>query len=198
MAQKIKKTITRVGYALMNQNESTGAISYETPVWFISTEAGGREYSAEPNGELQEIYADGIVVYAAEQNNGYDITLTLLAIIDDIDEHLLGNVVTTAGVAEYASPIPRPRFALFICEETTDSIGQITVWYNCQVSTRPKSAGKTSEGSTFEAQFLELPIAARPRIDNKLIRYTIKGKTLFTSVPMPTGAGTQSTQTEAK
>ena len=185
MAQKIKKTITRVGYALMNTGELTGVITYELPVWFVSTEAGGREYSAEPNGELKEIYADGVVVYSTEENNGYDINLTLLAIIDDIDESLLGNVVTTAGVAEYASPIPRPKFALFICEETTDGQGQITIWYNCQVSKRPKTGGKTSEGSTFDAQFLELPIAARPRINDKLIRYTIKGKTLFTSVPMP-------------
>jgi phi13 family phage major tail protein len=188
MAQKIKKTITRVGYALMNVSESTGVISYGNATWFVSTEAGGREYSAEPSGELQEIYADGVVVYSAEENNGYDITLTLLAIIDDIDEKLLGNVVSLEGVAEYASPIPRPHFALFICEETTDGVGQVTIWYNCQVSKRPKNGGKTSEGSSFDAQFLELPISARPRIDNKLIRYTIKGKTLFSSVPMPTGS----------
>jgi phi13 family phage major tail protein len=167
------------------QNPSTGAISYENPVWFISTEAGGREYSAEPNGELEEIYADGIVVFSAEENNGYNITLTLLAIIDDIDENWLGNTVDSGGVAEYANVIPRPRFALFVVEETTDGLGQTTIWYNCQVSTRPKSGGKTSEGSAFDTQFLELSIAARPRTDNKLIRYVKVGKNLFTAVPMP-------------
>ena len=189
MAQKIRKTIRRVGYSLLKTNPMTGEITHGIPIWLVSTEAGGREYSAEPNGELQEIYADGVVVYSTEENNGYDITLTLLAIIDDIDEQWLGNKVDNLGVAEYASPIPRPRFALFISEDTTDGIGQITIWYNCQVSKRPKNAGKTSEGSSFDAQFLELSIAARPRMDNKLIRYTIKGQNPFSTVPMPTDEG---------
>lgn len=184
--QNLKKTIAKVGYALQGV-DGEGKITYGPVKWFVSTEAGGREYSAEPSGELTEVYADGQCVYSAEDNNGYTVKLILLSVIDNIDKDWLGNIIDANGVAEYATATEKPKFALIVVEETTNGIGQTTIYYNSQVSKRPTAAGKTSEGGKFEAQFAEFEIAARPRED-KLVRYTMKGMELVSTVPEPESA----------
>lgn len=181
MAQNLKKSIAKVGYALVT--EENGTYTYGTPKWLISDEAGGREYSAEPNGENTEIYSDGIIVYSAEENNGYDITLTLLAVIDDVEKDW-DNVetVTNGGILEVAKTKSKPKFALFIIEDTTNEKGQTTIFFNCCISKRPTISGKTSEGS-FEAQFPEWSISARPRPADKWVRVTLPQKEQFTTMP---------------
>lgn len=187
---KLTKTITDVGYAPLDYDEYTGAMSYGDPVWFVHNEAGGREYSASANGEETEIYADGMAVYASDENHGYDITLTLLSAIDEIETCWLGNDVDeNGGSAEYANNMERPKFALFVIEDTTDGVGQTTIWYNCSVSSRPDAAGKTSEGSGFDPQFFQSAIRSRPVGDSKLVRYRIKQKQKFTTLPFPDGTG---------
>lgn len=187
---KLPKTITDVGYAPLEYDEMTGSMSYGEPVWFVHNEAGGREYDASANGESTEIYADGLVVYASDENHGYDITLTLLNVIDDIESCWLGNEVdANGGTAEFANNMERPKFALFVIEDTTDGVGQTTIWYNCNVNERPGLAGKTSEGSGFDPQFFQTSIRALPVGDSKLVRYKLKQKTKFTQLPFPDGTG---------
>ena len=72
-----------------------------------------------------------------------------------IDKDWLGNIIDANGVAEYATATEKPKFALIVVEETTNGIGQTTIYYNSQVSKRPTAAGKTSEGGKFEARFAE-------------------------------------------
>lgn len=181
---KLKRTISRVGYAPMNYDSETENYSYGTVVWFPHNEAGGREYSAEANGESVEVYADGVSIYTAADNNGYDISLTLVRVTDDIDVDWLGNVIDDDGNAvEIANNVEAPKFALFIIEETTDGIGLTHVYYNCSVTNRPNNSGATSEGSGFDPQFLELSIAARPLPDSKAVYKRMNQQELFTTVP---------------
>lgn len=182
MSQNLKKSIAKVGYALITENED-GTYKYGVPKWLKSDEAGGREYSAEPNGENAEIYADGIVVYSAEENNGYDITLTLLAVIDDVEKDWDNvSAIESGGVLEVSKAKGKPKFALFIVEDTTNEKGQTTIFFNCCISKRPTISGKTSEGS-FEAQFPEWSIAARPRPSDKWVRATLPQSEQFTTMP---------------
>lgn len=178
--QNLKKGIAKVGYAMVtNESEYT----YGEVKWLESEVSGGREYTAEPNGEPQEIYADSITVFAAEENNGYDLTLILLAIIDEIEKEWLNHSeISTGGILETANSSTRPRFALFLVEETTNGIGQTTIYFNCFVSKRPKSSGKTSEGK-FEAQYPEFSISARPRPTDKWVRATLPQSKLFDTIP---------------
>lgn len=180
MAQKIKKTIKKVGYK-MHDETGTSVIK-----WLPSTEAGGREYTADPRGEAQDIYADGIKVYSDNGNDGYDVKLTLLAVTDDVSADWLNEIKDTKGVAEYADGKEYPYFDLFLIEDTTDGIGKTTIYYNCQCSTRPSISGKTKEGASFDAQFPEYAISATPRETDNLVRYIIDGKTEFAEVPEPT------------
>ena len=185
---KIRRTISRVGYAPAYYDSTTDTFTYGAPKWFVHNEAGGREYSASPNGEMSEIYADGVSVYASDENHGYDIELTLLNVVDDIDVAWLGNEVDANGVVgEYASNIERPRFALFIVEDTTDGVGVTHIWYNCVVNQRPEIAGKTSDESGFDPQFFTVSIAARSAGKTALVYSRRNQKNRFVNLPFPNG-----------
>lgn len=182
---KLKRTISRVGYAPMNCDSESEKYTYGTVVWFPHNEAGGREYTAEASGESTEVYADGVSVYTAAENNGYDISLTLLRVTDDIDVAWLGNVIDDNGnVVEIANNAELPKFALFIVEDTTDGVGLTNVYYNCTVTNRPNNSGATSEGSGFDPQFLELNLSARPLPDSKVVYKRMNQQELFTTVPL--------------
>lgn len=162
----MKTSVERVGYALMNEDGS-----YENIKWFISEEAGGRDFSAEPKGELTEVYADGKLVRAVEINDGYDIKLTLIDLIDDVNSDWLGYDVNSKGIAEYATNKERNRFALVVVDANDDGTYEMTTYFKCQVSKRPTIASKTSEGK-YDPMFTDFEISARPRDADKLVRIT--------------------------
>lgn len=187
------KTIARVGYAKLIE-DAEGNITYSSPVtWFKSKEAGGREFSAEPNGEVAKIEADGQYIYNAEDNQGYDINLTLIDIIDNIDKDWLGNTVTDEGVFEYNNNNEKPRFALLVANETLAGKTKysVDIYYNCMVSGRPTRNSKTSAG-TIDPNFPEYKISSYPLPDSKLVRSTKLLDSLPTSVVLPTANGTPS------
>lgn len=183
---KIKKTIANVGYAPLYYNAANDTYTYGNVTWFVHNEAGGREFSVSPNGDLTEIYADGVSVYISDENHGYDIDLTLLSVVDDIDVQWLGNEVDENGVvSEYANNIERPRFALIIVEDTTDGVGVTHIFHNCMVSQRPAINGKTSDESGFDPQFFQVSIAARPIGKDNLVYQRRNQKNRFVNVPFP-------------
>lgn len=184
----MNKTIAKVGYAPITSNGEE-PYTYGKVVYFKSTEAGGREVSAEPNGETTTIYADGLPVITAEENAGYNITVQLLSIIDDIEKSWLGNSKTTDGsILEKNTTAERPRFALIIANERYNATTkyEIDIYFNCIVSKRPSRANRTSEAN-FDPQFPEFEIAASPREDNKYVRMTLYSDTLPESIKVPTG-----------
>lgn len=190
---KLPRSIKNIGYAMINSvDNNTGKPTYGNVQWLVHNEAGGREYTAEPKGEVSSIYADGVEVYSEEENTGYDITLTLLAFTDDIDEDWLNRVVDeTNGTfsEEYANVGEYPHFALVIIEDTTDGVGQTTIWYDCHCTQRPSESGKTSEGGALDPMFPEYPIIAIPREDCGCVQRRIKGKTKISTVVEPSLAG---------
>jgi len=189
---KLPRSIKNVGYAMITSvDNNTGKPTYGDVNWLVHNEAGGREYTAEPKGEVSSIYADGVEVYSEEENTGYDITLTLLACIDDTDEDWLNRVVDPDGEysEEYANTGEYPHFALLIIEDTTDGVGQIRVFYDCHVTQRPSQSGKTSEGGALDPMFPEYAISAVPREDCGCVERKIKAKAKISSVPEPSLAG---------
>lgn len=190
---RLPRTIKNVGYALITSvDNNTGKPTYAPVKWLVHNEAGGREYSAEPKGEVSSIYADGIEVYGEEENCGYDITLTLLSFTDDIDEDWLNRVVDETDGSfseEYADTGEYSHFALIIIEDTTDGVGQTTIWYDCHVTQRPTESGKTSEGGALDPMFPEYSITAIPREDCAAVQRRIKGKTKISTVVEPSLAG---------
>lgn len=190
------KTIAKVGYAPLKE-DAEGNITYDPIIWFKSKEAGGREFSAEPNGEATPIWADGQRVFIAEENQGYDIKLTLIDLIDEIDENWLGNKIKDNGTLEINSSEEKPRFALIVANETLKSSTKyaIDTYYDCMISARPSRASKTTEGS-LDPMFTEYSISSMPRPDNKYVRFTQKTDSLPEEIVVPTLTSTDSVLNE--
>lgn len=185
---KLKKGITAVGYAPATFTAATGTLTYGEVRYLNSDVAGGREYSADPRGDTQKIYADSIAVLGDTVNDGYDLTLTLLSIFDEqFREDWLNEVPDDNGIAEYATAEEFPYHALIIHEDTPDGVGLISVYYYCQASGRPSDSGKTAEGGNFDFEFPQYPITSSPRPTDMLVRYQIHGKDKLTEIPTPTG-----------
>ena len=187
MSQKAKITKTILGVSFVPLFVEDDSYTYGTPV-NLPHIAGGREFGADPDGEVTTIYADGVCIYSAEENHGYNITLTTVTATDDVERAWYGKAVDdSGGRAEYANNQELPRFALIIYEDTTDGIGKTTIYYDCQISERASKNGQTSDESGFDPQFLENNIHARPRLSDMLVCYEISGKKLLTELPEPPG-----------
>ncbi len=193
--QCLKDSLIGVGYAMITEGEDN-EVTYSPVKWLLSVVAGGREITVEPKGEAKEIYADGVSVYSAEQNDGYDLKATLLSVCDNIEADWLGNTVTDKGIAEYADAKAKKNFAFIFIEETTDKVGKTTIFPYAHCSARPSDTAKTAEDGKFENQFPQYSLAARPRPSDKCVKYTLKQKTRFTSLPEVPAATTANMETE--
>lgn len=185
---KMKKGILGLTYwkATANTDPVTGAVTvtYGAAKQLKTLTSGGREYSLEPRGDSQSVYADSVKVYGDVLNDGYDLDLTTLSLLDgQIQKDWLQYEDTEDGLAEYANVPEMPYFGLAIYEETSDGEGLTTFFPWVQASGRPSDAGKTAEGGQFDWAFPTIPLAATPRPSDKLVRLLIKGKTRLTEVP---------------
>lgn len=189
------QSIAQVGYAaLLDEAKNT----YGEIKVLEHEEAGGRNFSATPRGEVSEIYADGRVVIAMDNNDGYDIELELLDIIDNIEEDWVGISVnaTAKTKAEFADGKTMPKFALLLLEDEVGGTSKMTIYPYCQLSKRPNKNSKTSEG-TFDPQFPTVSIAARPN-KNKLVRFETDDDKFPTEMPqLPTSADEHNATTGA-
>lgn len=182
---RIPRTISRIGYAMITStDQSTGKDTYG-PVKLLQHIAGGREFTADPQGETYEVWADGLAIYSENANSGYEIQLTTVAITDDVEEDWYRKTITSDGAAEYATSdqAQAPEFALFILEETTDGIGKVTFFGKCHVTARPSKAGKTKEDGAIDPQFPQHTIRCVPRWDDGFVCKEIKSNVIPGTVP---------------
>lgn len=184
---KMKKGITGLAFALATLTtdaQGNQSITYGPIENLVTTTSGGREYSLDPRGDSQSVYADSVKVYGDTINDGYDLNVTLLSVLDRVVQtKWLKMQQTEDGIAEFANVGEMPYFALIIYEDTSDGVGQTSVYYWCQASGRPSDAGKTAEGGNFDWAFPAIPLAATPRPTDKLVRLLIDGKTRLVTLP---------------
>lgn len=187
---KMKKGITGLAFAIATLNtdaQGNQTVTYGPIENLVTTTSGGREYSLDPRGDSQSVYADSVKVYGDTVNDGYDLSVTLLSVLDRVvQKKWLQMQQTENGIAEYANVGEMPYFALIIYEDTSDGVGQTSIYYWCQASGRPSDAGKTAEGGNFDWAFPQIPLAATPRPTDKLVRLLIDGKTRLATLPEAT------------
>ena len=187
---KMKKGITGLAFALATLTtdaQGNQSITYGPIENLVTTTSGGREYSLDPRGDSQSVYADSVKVYGDTINDGYNLNVTLLSVLDRVVQtKWLKMQQTEDGIAEFANVGEMPYFALIIYEDTSDGVGQTSVYYWCQASGRPSDAGKTAEGGNFDWAYPQIPLAATPRPTDKLVRLLIDGKTRLVTLPEAT------------
>ena len=186
MADKIKFSVKNVHYAV-KQTAENGTVSYAKPVKI----PGAVSLAMNPNGEVTQFYADGILYFNAESNNGYTGDLVVAYFPESFLVDVLGYTKDSSGVlVENANAIPK-EFAL-LCEEQGDASGTKFRFFNV-ATTRPKRELKTKE-KNINPQTQSVSITMSPLEDGKVLAMTGTETTdeaknsWYTSVHMPVAA----------
>ena len=182
----IIKSIAKIGWAPITEDAS-GNFSYGPIQWLPDVTGGGREISSAPQGEMKEIYANGKCVVMVGEKAGYDVTLTLMSLLDDIEVAWLGNKRTTAGgILEVADDKPTPRIALLAAYEqfNSDTSYKVETYFYCAAQDPTRSA-KTKE-KTLDPDFPQYTIKSMPRPDNGYILNTEYVNELATEIVLST------------
>lgn len=184
---KLPRSISRIGYAMITATSDEGVDTYGE-VKMLPHIEGGREYTLTPTGEQFKVFADGLEVYAEDENQGYEISLTTVAVSDNVEADWYGNQIDSDGITEFADNGEFPHFALFIYEDTTDGVGTIKFFGKCHVTKRKDGGGNTKEDGNIDPQFPTHTIQAVPRWNDRFVMKTINGKQKLTTVPTITRA----------
>lgn len=167
---KIKYGLAGVYYAMATLAEDNSA-TYETPKRW----PGAVNLSMDASGEMVRFYADDIVYWAGEANNGYEGDLETALVPEDFKVDALGYIRDANGVlVESADTKTRP-FAL-IFEFKGDKYKTRHVLYNC-TATRPSVSGATKE-DTIEPQTETVSLQAGtiyiPAMDREVVKASSK------------------------
>lgn len=162
MANKIKYGISNCYYAVAT--DTNGVLTYDSPKPLL----GAVSLSLEAQGETNSFYADNIVYFATNANNGYQGDLELALIPDSFREDVLGETLdSTKGMYLEHANTPVVEFALLFQFEG-DQDATRHCMYRC-VASRPATNGSTKEESV-EPQTESIQITAMPRINDALVK----------------------------
>ena len=64
---RLPRTISQIGYAMITGTDPSTGKDTDGPVKLLPHIAGGREFSADPQGDTFSVWADGLEIYA--ENN---------------------------------------------------------------------------------------------------------------------------------
>ena len=153
---KVTFGLKNAHYAVI-ENETEEGITYGTSIRI----PGAVEISLEPRGEMTEFYADDMLYYAAQNNQGYDGTLNIANIPDQFAIDCLGEEQdeTDKVITEKADKEGKPFALLF--EFDGDVKATRHVLYNCSAN-RPTIASTTKSNSK-EPNTNELSFVSSPR-----------------------------------
>ncbi len=169
---KVEFGLSNVHYAPYTEG-TNNEIIFETPIPI----PGAVSITSEPIGEATKFFADNMVYYVVNSNQGYEATLSIALIPQQFAIDALGEELdSTDGVLnELANAQGKPFALLFQFEG--DQKATRHVLYNCTAN-RPSISGNTKEEGT-EVSPNELTLTASPiKIGEKLM---VKTKTTSTT-----------------
>lgn len=137
---KIKYGIKNVYYAI-GTPQTNGSMTYSTPVAF----PGAVSLSLDPQGDNTPFYADNVVYWVGNGNNGYQGDLEIARVIDSFKEDVLGDIKDGKTVLIENANANIVHFALLFQFEG-DVKATKHIMYNCTCS-RPSAAGSTKNES---------------------------------------------------
>lgn len=164
MSNKVKYNLKNVHYAIHTPAEEEGSLpTLGTPVPI----KGAVSLSMNAQGNSTPFYADGMVYYMVNSNNGYQGDLQIALIPDSFRKDVLKEVEdSTAKVLSEYNDVQPAYFALLF-EFDGDEKAIRHVLYNCK-ATRPSITGQTTTESV-EPQTDTLSMTATP-LPNGLIK----------------------------
>lgn len=148
---------------------------FETPIPI----SGAVTLTGDPVGEASKFYADNMVYFVAQSNQGYEANLGIAIIPQSFAIHALGEELDEEDgvINEIADALGKPFALLFQFQGDVKNTRHVL--YNCTAA-RPSISGQTKEEGT-EITPSELTINAAPiEIGGKLM---VKTKTTASTTP---------------
>ena len=165
MANKIKYGLRNVFYAkVVSTDASTGAITYATSPVAIP---GAVNLAMDASGEQTPFYADDVVYWMGDSNNGYSGSLEIALVPDSFRTDVLGEKIDPSGVYYETANASKSEFALLF-EFQGDESATRHCMFRCAAS-RPSVNGATKEAS-ITPQTETLNITAMARINDQLVK----------------------------
>ena len=155
---KVKYNLKNVHAAKMTVTEQ-GAFTYATP----QAIPGAVSISLDAEGESSPFYADGIVYFRSNTNNGYSGDLEIALIPEWFRTDILKETLDVNGVLVERSDIAETEKFALLFEFDGDVNAIRHVLYNCSAS-RPSIESETRE-ETIEPGTEKLSLTADPRAD---------------------------------
>lgn len=128
---------------------------------------GTRGLNMDPQGDLTKVYADNIVFFKANSNQGYEGDLVLLITPEEFLTQILGQTKDKNGAILENADDKTARFALMF-QGKGDEKARRWVFYDC-VATRPSRENNTQEES-IEAGEETMTITMSPRTSDKMVK----------------------------
>lgn len=164
MSNKIKYGLKNVHYAVIT--EAGGVVHYATP----KPIPGAVNISLSPAGEKVEFYADDLLYFGTNTNQGYEGTLEIARIPDSFREDVMLEELDANGAyIENSSATPK-NFALLF-EFNGDVKATRHVLYKVNAA-RPDVAGSTKT-KNIEPQTETLNITASPATDTYYVKASL-------------------------
>jgi phi13 family phage major tail protein len=170
MANKVRYGLKNVYYAVATIS-SSGTATYATPVAI----PGAVSLSLDPEGDINNFFADNIAYATFSANAGYSGTLEVALVPDSFKKDVLGYVEdpSDANVLYEDAGASTTHFALLFQFEGDDEATK-HVLYNCTAQ-RASVEGSTTEDS-IEAQTESLDITASSIYNTVLAKDIVKAK----------------------
>lgn len=148
MANKIEYGLRNVYYAVIT--ETGGTITYGNPVKMSNNGGGAISISLAPVGDKLEVYADDVVWFSENPNQGYEGDLVLSQVTDAFKKDVLGYIEDSNGALIENADAVAKNFAMGFEVQGNDK--PTRTWYYYGSVNRPNEDAQTKEASTTPAQ----------------------------------------------
>ena len=184
---KVLFNLKNAHYAKHKVTGEDGTITFDTPVAI----PGSVSLSLDAEGEVTKFYADGIVYYVCQSNNGYSGDFEVAMFPEQMMLDIWGMTKSKNGLIVENANVQPASFALLF-EVDGDTTGRKYVLYNCS-ATRPGINANT-KSETTDPDTQTSTITMSPMADGTIKAHTADDVTpatlngWYTSVTLPTDA----------
>ena len=162
---KVNWGLAKVYWGQITVNEQ-GIDTYSEPVKLV----GSRVINFSPQGDLVEVYADGGTIYTGRENNGYEGSLEMTVLDDDLIKYALDEETDDSNIQFEKKKTTQNRFFL-MWEWENDTRNTRHCMLNVTANRVSIESTTAGDGGTKSAQYETLQLRSLPRDSDGYVKY---------------------------